>query len=111
MSFTISMEFDEVLVGNKHNGDFFSVEVEVDYNVEDGAIGYVPYGDTQVWHPGCGVMVVDHDVKILSVTNEDGERYTMPAQDWWPPPLVKAVLALVEKEDERLIEHSNPNQR
>ena len=36
---------------------------DIEFEIHDGAVGYVPYGDTQVWHPGYG-----DDVEITSIT-------------------------------------------
>ena len=37
----------------------------VEFDIEDTAIGYVPYGDTYAWHPGGGIQPTD--VKVTSL--------------------------------------------
>jgi hypothetical protein len=42
------------------------VSGKVEYNIEDTAVGYVPYGDTHVWHPGGGMQAID--IKLIELT-------------------------------------------
>jgi len=49
----------------------YFVDGEVSFSVEDCSIGYVPYGDTVVWHPGNGDMTIEHEVTIDSVSEAD----------------------------------------
>ena len=42
------------------------VSGKVEYDIEDTAVGYVPYGDTHVWHPGGGMQAIDR--KLIELT-------------------------------------------
>ena len=42
------------------------VSGKVEYDIEDTAVGYVPYGDTHVWHPGGGMEAIDR--KLIELT-------------------------------------------
>ena len=42
------------------------VSGKVEFNIEDTAVGYVPYGDTHVWHPGGGTHAIDR--KLVELT-------------------------------------------
>lgn len=39
----------------------------VEFNAENTAVGYLPYGDTHVWHPGDGHQPTD--VTLTDLTN------------------------------------------
>jgi hypothetical protein len=60
---------------------------EIEYETHDGAVGFVPYGDTQVWHPGDGDSIEVTNLTIDSVTDEDDRKYDAhkPANKskWW----------------------------
>lgn len=45
----------------------------VEFDVEDTAVGYLPYGDTHVWHPGNGHQAVDVKLTDLSELNVSGK--------------------------------------
>ncbi len=42
------------------------VSGKVEYDIEDTAVGYVPYGDTYAWHPGGGMQAIDRKLIELS---------------------------------------------
>ena len=65
----IEYKFDvEITLGNLT----FLCSGSVDYWIEDCSVGWVPFGDTQVWHPGDGDCVVIESLSIDEVTNEEG---------------------------------------
>lgn len=43
--------------------EVFGIQVlvsgKLEFDIEDTAIGSVPYGDTHVWHPGGGMQAID----------------------------------------------------
>ncbi len=57
----------------------YSVTIEFDTDEEDDTIGYVPYGNRQVFHPGGGVYdVADEesvDVTEIWFGDADGEHH------------------------------------
>jgi len=59
----------EITLGNT----MFLCSGIVDYWIEDCSVGWVPYGNTQVWHPGDGDCVVIESLSIDKITNEDGD--------------------------------------
>ena len=42
------------------------VSGKVEYDIEDTAVGYVPNGDTHVWHPGGVMQAIDR--KLIELT-------------------------------------------
>ena len=59
----------EITLGNQT----YSVSGIVDYWIEDCSVGWVPYGNTNVWHPGDGDCVVIESLSIDKITDEDGD--------------------------------------
>lgn len=53
------------------DGKDFYCTGEIEYETHDGAIGFVPYGDTQVWHPGNGDSIEVTNLTIDSATDEN----------------------------------------
>ena len=65
----IEYKFDvEITLGNQT----YSVSGIVDYWIEDCSVGWVPFGDTNVFHPGDGDCVVVESLSIDEVTDEEG---------------------------------------
>ena len=62
-------EFEEVEI--TFDGKVLYCDATVEYNLEDTAVGMVPYGDTEVYHPGDGIVVEILSVDILAVRDED----------------------------------------
>jgi len=66
------MEYDFECVEVELDDVFYYCEGTIEFEIEDGAVGYVPYGDTQVWHPGEGDCIDVESVTVTEVTNDDG---------------------------------------
>lgn len=63
-------ECEEVEVG----GIKATASGTVEFDIEDTAVGSVPYGDTYVWHPGNGLQPIDVtlvELKEFYVDTED----------------------------------------
>lgn len=74
-------------------GVLYYCDGEIEYEVEDNAVGWVPYGDTQVWHPGDGDSVDAQCVDVTSVTDEDGNEMSVE-----PRTLEDAIVNDLEKD-------------
>jgi hypothetical protein len=57
----------------------FSVEIQVCSTTVNDTIGWVPYGEGEVWHPGGGVHEVEDEstVSIIGLSFSDGEEEHM----------------------------------
>jgi hypothetical protein len=66
----MSIEYEYEIEIEVDGKDYFCTG-EIEYETEDGAIGFVPYGDTQVWHPGDGDSIEVTSLTIDSATDED----------------------------------------
>ena len=72
---------------------------KIEYEIEDNAVGWVPLGNTQVWHPGDGDSVDAQCVDFTKVTDEDGNDVTVE-----PKALEDAIIEHLE---ENMIEYAD----
>jgi hypothetical protein len=63
------MEYEYEIEIELDGKDFYCTG-EIEYETHDGAIGFVPYGDTQVWHPGDGDSIEVTNLTIDSATDD-----------------------------------------
>ena len=65
-------EFEDIEV--TYNGHTYTCDGTCIYDLEDTAVGMVPYGDTHVYHPGDGIVVEMESVCLGTVLDENGEE-------------------------------------